>query len=38
MEIHIVWQWHRLPRDMVSGHGGVGLMDGLGDLSGLFQP
>ena len=25
-------------RDMVSGHGGDGLMVGLGDLSGLFQP
>ena len=24
--------------DMVSGHGGDGLMVGLGDLSGLFQP
>jgi len=25
-------------RDMVSGHGGGGLMIGLDDLSGLFQP
>ncbi len=25
-------------RDMVSGHGGDGLMVGLGDLRGLFQP
>ena len=25
-------------RDVVSGHGGDGLMTGLGDLSGLFQP
>ena len=25
-------------RDMVCGHGGGGLMVGLGDLSGLFQP
>ena len=25
-------------RDMVSGHGGDGLMVGLGDLGGLFQP
>ena len=25
-------------RDVVSGHGGGGLMVGLGDLSGLFQP
>ena len=25
-------------RDMVSGHGGAGLMVGLSDLSGLFQP
>jgi len=25
-------------RDMVSGHGGDGLMAGLDDLSGLFQP
>jgi len=25
-------------RDMVSGHGGDGLMVGLYDLSGLFQP
>ena len=25
-------------RDMVSGHGGHGLMAGLDDLSGLFQP
>ena len=25
-------------RDVVSGHGGDGLMVGLGDLSGLFQP
>ena len=25
-------------RDMVSGHGGDGLMLGLDDLSGLFQP
>jgi len=25
-------------RDMVSGHGGGGLMIGLEDLSGLFQP
>ena len=24
-------------RDMVSGHGGVGLTAGLGDLRGLFQ-
>jgi len=24
-------------RDMVSGHGGDGLMVGLGDFSGLFQ-
>ena len=26
------------PRNMVSGHGGDGLMVGLDDLSGLFQP
>jgi len=25
-------------RDVVSGHGGGGLMVGLGHLSGLFQP
>jgi len=25
-------------RDVVSGNGGGGLMVGLGDLSGLFQP
>ena len=25
-------------RDMVSGHGGGGLVVGLGDLRGLFQP
>jgi len=25
-------------RDVVSGHGGVGLVGGLGDLSDLFQP
>jgi len=25
-------------RDVVSGHGGDGLMVGLDDLSGLFQP
>jgi len=25
-------------RDVVSGHGGDGLMAGLGDLRGLFQP
>ena len=25
-------------RDVVSGHGGRGLMVGLGDLRGLFQP
>ena len=25
-------------RDMVSGHGGDGLMVGLGDINGLFQP
>ena len=25
-------------RDVVSGHGGVGLVVGLGDLSDLFQP
>ena len=25
-------------RDVVSGHGGGGLMVGLGDLRGLFQP
>jgi len=25
-------------RDMVSGHGGVGLTVGLNDLRGLFQP
>ena len=25
-------------RDMVSGHGGDGLMVGVNDLSGLFQP
>ena len=25
-------------RDVVSGHGGGGLMVGHGDLSGLFQP
>ena len=25
-------------RDVVSGHGGDGLMVGLGNLSGLFQP
>jgi len=25
-------------RDVVSGHGGDGLMVGLGDLSGPFQP
>ena len=24
-------------RDLMSGHGGSGLMDGLDDLSGLFQ-
>ena len=26
------------PRDMVSGHGGDGLVVRLGELSGLFQP
>jgi len=25
-------------RDVVGGHGGGGLVVGLGDLSGLFQP
>ena len=25
-------------RDVVSGHGGGGLLVGLGDLGGLFQP
>ena len=25
-------------RDMISGHGGDGLMAGLNDVSGLFQP
>ena len=29
---------HVALRDMVSGHGGGGLMVGLGDLRGLFQP
>ena len=29
---------HVALRDVVSGHGGVGLMVGLDDLSGLFQP
>ena len=30
--------WNVALRDVVSGHGGGGLMVGLGDLSGLFQP
>lgn len=34
MEMHVVLHWHRLPKDVVSGHGGVGLTIGLGDLSG----
>jgi len=28
----------RALRDMVSGHGGDGLLVGLGDLSGFYQP
>jgi len=31
-----VWMWHF--RTWFSRHGGVGLMVGLGDLRGLFQP